>query len=485
FHPEGDLDVGFVLLDLTVGPQVARPVEHFHAGDVPHGLGGLPARVLHRLLPAVGGVAYQFDHLDDGHALTLHHAVSRVVCAAGGGLLRGRVPSEGGFFSHREDRLEEPAEVAPQDAPGLFLAEAGFQEGGRQPGEGGHIGQVLGRLADAVKIRAQPQVFRADHLGDVDRMPDQVLKGSPGLVGEEAGAEVQSHHPALLGQGHQLLVPQVAGVGMDRVGVGVGGDDGPLGRFHQIPEAPPGRRGEASHPPPASPSPDHLPPDPGRPPPGPLARFHRIPEARSDRWETSSTQPRASHARTTSRPNRVSPPPASGSRQPSASSFRWFQVRPRARTPSRWKISTISRLPWRISPPSMERSPPTTPAPGTSPSNSWRERMGRSLPAERSTACQNEATWRSAWARYPAGPASRGAQRAKTWRVTPASRSRGRSTWPWLVRARRSRPRSACKSASVWASTMNASLWSRRARASAAAADMPVPVKSRVTSVGR
>src|SRR5690606_38909538 len=120
FHPEGDLDVGFVLLDLTVGPQVARPVEHFHAGDVPHGLGGLPARVLHRLLPAVGGVAYQFDHLDDGHALTLHHAVSRVVCAAGGGLLRGRVPSEGGFFSHREDRLEEPAEVAPQDAPGLF-----------------------------------------------------------------------------------------------------------------------------------------------------------------------------------------------------------------------------------------------------------------------------------------------------------------------------------------------------------------------------
>src|SRR5690606_993012 len=94
---------------------------------------------------------------------------------------------------------------------------------------------------------------------------------------------------------------------------------------------------------------------------GPWAVSIRSQKPRSDRWETSSTQPRASHARTTSRPNRVSPPPASGSRQPSASSFRWFQVRPRARTPSRWKISTLPRLPWRLSPPSDGEEPPHHP----------------------------------------------------------------------------------------------------------------------------
>src|SRR5690606_10643016 len=47
----------------------------------------------------------------------------------------------------------------------------------------------------------------------------------------------------------------------------VGGDDGPLGRFHQIPEAPLGQMGDVEHPAAGFACPDDLPAEPGQPAP--------------------------------------------------------------------------------------------------------------------------------------------------------------------------------------------------------------------------
>ena len=58
-----------------------------------------------------------------------------------------------------------------------------------------------------------------------------------GLVVEEAAAVVQTHEAALVGEGADHLVSEVAAVGCEGTAVGVAGRKGAGGVLHNVPEA--------------------------------------------------------------------------------------------------------------------------------------------------------------------------------------------------------------------------------------------------------
>ena len=92
-----------------------------------------------------------------------------------------------------------------------------------------------------VKIRPDADVIFArsgEHMGDVALDRVQRHLGAFAAIGaQKAGGKVQADHPAAVTDGAKLAVGQVAAGGADGMGVGMGGDEGRVGKLCHVPKA--------------------------------------------------------------------------------------------------------------------------------------------------------------------------------------------------------------------------------------------------------
>jgi hypothetical protein len=90
------------------------------------------------------------------------------------------------------------------------------------------LGTVAGSLVSFVGvIQSQPDMLRADKVGNVDRMVDELIQGRNRLGRHERGERAQSYNAFRLGNGSDGLVRKVARMVADRPGVRVRCDDRP------------------------------------------------------------------------------------------------------------------------------------------------------------------------------------------------------------------------------------------------------------------
>src|SRR5690606_31030517 len=91
----------------------------------------------------------------------------------------------------------------------------------RKGGQAANIFEPDGGAVDAVEVRTEPHVVRSNQVHDVVDVAHHVFQGGGPIAAQELGAKVHAHDPAVLGQGPDLRVIEVAPVVADGPGVGV------------------------------------------------------------------------------------------------------------------------------------------------------------------------------------------------------------------------------------------------------------------------